>query len=431
MRNLRWLYPGLGVKRWVLLFLAGVVLLALGIAYVLVHLYRQQPLPQVFYYLTLQFIPRLWRAAIVGTLGLIMVSVALVQLNRSLLSALRPDASGSVAEALYRRRALQRGPKVVAIGGGTGLSTLLRGLKEHTANLTAIVTVADDGGSSGRLRREFGILPPGDLRQCIAALADSEPLMTQLMEYRFGDGSGLKGHSFGNLFILAMASIAGNFEDGLRQSSRVLAVRGRVLPSTLQQVTLCAELGDESVVQGESRVPRPGVAIRRVFLEPADVLAYPEAIQAILDADLIVVGPGSLYTSVLPNLLVRDIARALNASPALKVYACNVASQPGETDGYTLGDYLLALQNHVPELKFDLVLANDNFNVTYPEAWGVHPVRLDRPPVPEAPPIITADLVDLNMPTHHDPRKLAAQLMGLYEEHRRRGTRFVAHALAR
>jgi uncharacterized cofD-like protein len=187
----------------------------------------------------------------------------------------------------------------------------------------------------------------------------------------------------------------------------------------LQQVTLCAELGDESVVHGESQVPHPGVDIRRVFLEPADVLAYPEAVRAILDADLIVVGPGSLYTSVLPNLLVRDIARALSVSPALKIYACNVASQLGETDGYVLGDYLQALQNHVPGLKFDVVLANDNFSATYPEAWGVHPVRLDCPPGADIPPVVTADLVDMNMPTRHDPHKLATHLLHLYEEYKR------------
>jgi len=419
MSLLKWLYPGMKVKRWVLLFLAGVALLALGIAYALVHLYREYPLPPLFYYLTLQFIPRLGRSILLATVGLALAVVAMLQLNRSLLSALHPSGPGSVTEVLYRRRTLERGPKVVAIGGGTGLSTLLRGLKEHTANLTAIVTVADDGGSSGRLRRELGVLPPGDFRQCIAALADSEPLMSQLMEYRFGDGTGLKGHSLGNLFIVAMSGITGSFEDALRQSSRVLAVRGRVLPSALQQVTLGAERADDSVVHGESQVPHRGVAIRRVFLQPADVSAYPEAIRAILEADLIVVGPGSLYTSVLPNLLVRDIVRAIEASPAFKVYVCNVASQPGETDGYSLGDYLEALQTHVANLRFDVVLANDNFTVTYPDSWGVHPVRLDVRPGVQLPLLVTADLVDVNMPTRHDPRKLATQLMRLYE--RRRG----------
>ncbi|MEW5718995.1 MAG: gluconeogenesis factor YvcK family protein, partial [Chloroflexota bacterium] len=238
--NWKWLYIGLGVKRWLVLLFLGVTILALGFAYILVNIYREAPLPEIFYYLTLQFLDRVVRGLLFGVVGVAMVVIAITQLSKSLVSALATEDTNLV-ELLYRKRVRKKGPKIVALGGGTGLSTLLRGLKEHTDKLTAIVTVADDGGSSGRLRRELGVLPPGDFRQCIAALADSEPLMTSLLQYRFGSGSGLEGHSFGNLLIVAMAGITGSFERALRESSRVLAVRGQILPSTLRNVTLYAE----------------------------------------------------------------------------------------------------------------------------------------------------------------------------------------------
>jgi uncharacterized cofD-like protein len=415
-RFLKWLYPGMGVKRWLVLLILGTTLLALGLAYVLVEVYREQPLPHVFFYVTLQFMSRLERALILGLLGVVLVAFATVQLNRSLLAAVVPSTPGNLTEVVFRRRIGGRGPRVVAIGGGTGLSTLLRGLKEISANITAIVTVADDGGSSGRLRRDLGVLPPGDFRQCIAALAEVEPLMTQLFEYRFGNGSGLDGHSFGNLFIAAMAGITGNFEGALRESSRVLAVRGWILPSTLRQVNLCAELADATTVHGESRVPKAGQPIRRVFLEPDDAPAYPDAIRAILDADLIVIGPGSLYTSVLPNLLVADIPLAIQASPALKIFVCNVASQPGETDDYALSDYLRAVEQHVGELLVDCILVNDNFSPKFDPAWHVHPVRNDVGKTWRGRPIVSADVVDQRRPTRHDPARLAQTLMHLYLE---------------
>jgi uncharacterized cofD-like protein len=416
MSFIKWFYPGMGVKRWLLLLLAGITILSLGLAYLLVNIYRQQPLPEVFYYLTLQFIPRLYRGLLFGLVGSAMVVLAIIQLNRSLLSALPLSSRSLLADIVYRHRSRSRGPKIVAIGGGTGLSTLLRGLKEHTSNLTAIVTVADDGGSSGRLRRKLGVLPPGDFRQCLTALAEAEPLMSQLFEYRFGEGSGLDGHSFGNLFIVAMSGITGNFEGALRESSRVLAVRGRIFPSTLQNVVLSAELADESVVHGESQVPHGGAAIERVFLQPADALAYPEAVSAILEADLIVIGPGSLYTSVLPNLLVEDITKALRASQAPKVYVCNVATQPGETDGYTLSDHIQALYRHVGGGLLHVILANDNFGPHIPPQWGVNAVRLDDALPDPGGRVVKADVVDETRPTRHDPQKLATSLLQLYEE---------------
>jgi uncharacterized cofD-like protein len=285
--------------------------------------------------------------------------------------------------------------------------------------VTAIVTVADDGGSSGRLRRELGVLPPGDFRNCIVALADAEPLMSRLFQYRFGPGSGLEGHSFGNLFIVAMSGITGNFEQAIRESSRVLAVRGQILPSTLENVTLCAELADSNLVQGESNISASTSAIRRVYLEPRHPSAYPEAVKAILEADLLVVGPGSLYTSVLPNLMVEGIRRALIASDAVKVYVCNVATQRGETDGFGVREHFQALLSHLPDNPFDYVVANDNFSQSIPAEWRVSAVRpggqaeaADLGPAR----LVLSDVVDPHTPLRHDPEKLAVVLMRLSGE---------------
>jgi uncharacterized cofD-like protein len=317
-------------------------------------------------------------------------------------------------------------PKVVAIGGGTGLSTLLRGLKAHTPHITAIVTVADDGGSSGRLRRELGVLPPGDFRNCIAALADDEALITQLFQYRFGHGRGLDGHCFGNLFITALAEVTGSFERAILEAGRVLAVQGRILPSTLEDVTLVADVRDDvgseatpsglTRVQGESAIPKAGHPIERVFLRPDRVRAYPEAVRAILDADLIVIGPGSLFTSVLPNLLVKDIQRAVGASAAVKVYVCNVATQPGETDGYDVGQHVAVLQRHVGRGLFSHVLANSNMT---PKSGQSHlqPVAV-RYSSGSGYKVIEADLVDQGAPWRHDAYRLSEQLMRFYDTQR-------------
>ncbi|MDP2728782.1 MAG: YvcK family protein, partial [Dehalococcoidia bacterium] len=373
----KWLYPGLKVKRWLGVLVVGILGLSLGIAYIMTHLYRTQPFPEVAYYLTLQFVDRPYRALLFGVLGVGLVILALQQLGSSLMGALDLNGTNSLVDRVYRTRRLSRGPKIVAIGGGTGLSTLLRGLKECTANITAIVTVADDGGSSGRLRRALGVPPPGDFRQCIAALADTEPLVTELFQYRFGDGSGLDGHSFGNLFIVAMAGVTGSFERALQESSRVLAVRGQIIPSTLQDLVLHAELDDSSTLSGESKISESLCPIHRVFVEPDDPPAYPEAVKSILEADLIIIGPGSLYTSVLPNLLVKGVTEAIRSSPAPKVYVCNIATQPGETDNYTLGDHLTALERHVGGRLVNYVLANSHF-IDMPAKWRVQNVPVDQ-----------------------------------------------------
>jgi uncharacterized cofD-like protein len=324
-------------------------------------------------------------------------------------------------EDVYPQGQRQRGPKIVAIGGGHGLNTLLRGLKEHTDNITAIVTVADDGGSSGKLRRDLGMLPPGDFRNCLAALSESEGLVSQLFQYRFGEGTELEGHSFGNLYLTAMTAITGSFELALEESSRVLAVRGRVIPSTLAQVTLCAERtpsaegapGRIERVCGESSIGLAGSHIERVYLDPEDPPAYPAAIHAILDSDLVAIGPGSLYTSVLPNLLVPDLARAIETAQARKVYVCNVATQKGETEGYDVPDYVEALHQHVGTNMFHLVLANNTYLEKPRLALGVDWVRLPEPDQPMDCELVAQDLVDRQYPWRHDPNKLAAALMEL------------------
>lgn len=420
--TLIWLRPGMHVKRWLLLLVVGIVLLSLGLAYLLRHLYTDLAVGSVLYYLTLQFLPRSVRALLLGGLGLGLTIWALIQLSRSLLRPFVRPGQGNVAQKMYRHHQRRRGPKIVALGGGTGLSTLLRGLKEYSDNITAIVSVADDGGSSGKLREATGMLPPGDIRQCLVALSEAEGLTGRLFQYRFTRDIGLGGHSFGNLFIAAMAEVTGSFEEGVMEASRVLAVRGRVIPSTLKQVTLAADLRVENGadghgwrrVVGESAIPEARQQIERVFLQPESVPAYPEAIKAILEADLIVAGPGSLFTSVLPNLLVPSIGAAIRASWAKKVYVCNVATQPGETSDYDVDAHVRALQRHVGPL-FPIVLANDHLIASTGEHVHLAPVALPDVP-PEDYRLFTTDLIDETHPWRHDPAKLARVLMDFYAE---------------
>ncbi|MBE9474509.1 MAG: YvcK family protein, partial [Chloroflexi bacterium] len=323
-QSLRWLTPGLGVKRWLLLVLFGTTLLGVGLAILILDVYRTTPetwwLP-IISTASLRFLPRLLRAVIFGGLGVALIIVGIWGINRSLLAPfLKPGYKVVDALAGYRRRG--RGPRIAVIGGGHGLSVLLRGLKAYSHNITAIVTVADDGGSSGRLRESFGILPPGDIRNCLAAMSNDEAMLAQLFQYRFPNGSsGLDGHSFGNLLISALTDITGSFEEAVAESGRVLSVSGRVLPSTLHNVQLVADvrlphLISEVRVAGESQIPKSNGKVRRVWLEPNAPPAFPQAIRALLAADVIVIGPGSLYTSILPNLLVPDIADAIRSSRA-------------------------------------------------------------------------------------------------------------------
>jgi uncharacterized cofD-like protein len=430
MKLRTWLRPGMLVKRWIVTLFAGIVLTSLAMAMALAWIYRNYSFPsstaRIVQNVTLQFIPHPFRELLVIGVGLVFLLYGFFQLSRSLLSPFldqRADGQG-LAEIIATHRFGVEEPelRVVTIGGGTGLSTLLRGLKRHNVAITAIVTVGDDGGSSGRLRTEFNMPAPGDIRNCLVALADSEALVSDLFQYRFeAEESSLDGHSFGNLFITAMTKVSGSFERAIIESSKVLNIRGAVLPSSLDNITLAAEMKDGQIVRGESAISHQPGGINRIFVEPDHAEAYDPAVVAILSADIIVLGPGSLYTSVIPNLLVEGIAHALRFAPAEKVYVCDVATQPGETDGYTVADHLRALQKHVHGLPVDRVLINTNLE---PGARGIKPewhvsavqftglaefeghIAVER-----------ADVVNAEQPLRHDPDKLADALIEIGRAH--------------
>lgn len=374
--DVKWLIPGLQVKRWFALIFLGAVLMTLGV----LILFDIKP---VFY--TMEFIRKIamnvsteWIAFAIVMFGAGMFFKGWQKTNLSMLDGADKQ---SLLENLYRRRKLNRGPKIVAVGGGTGLSMLLRGIKNITNNVTAVVTVGDDGGSSGRLREEMGVLPPGDIRNCIAALADDEDLVTKLFQYRFRNGEGLEGHSFGNLFLTALCSITGDMVRAVKESSNVLSIRGRVLPSTLDDMKLVAEMEDGRIIHGESNIPEAHGKIKRLFTDPQNCHALADVISAIREAELIILGPGSLYTSVIPNLLIQEISHEIAKSNAKKIYVCNIMTQPGETDGYSVCDHVNAIMKHAGSKKvIDAVLVNDfmpsNLAKKY-EMAGSYPVKLD------------------------------------------------------
>ncbi|MBK5107814.1 MAG: YvcK family protein [Anaerolineales bacterium] len=420
-QSLRWLTPGLGVKRWLLLILFGITLLGVGLAIVILDVYRTTPqtwwLP-IISTASLRFLPRLLRAVIFGSLGVAMIVGGIWGINRSLLAPFLKPGNKVVDElAVYRRRG--RGPRIVVIGGGHGLAVMIRGLKKFTNNITAIVTVADDGGSSGKLRASFGILPPGDIRNCLSAMSNDEAMLTQLFQYRFpNSSSGLDGHSFGNLFISALTDITGSFEEAVAESGRVLSVSGRVLPSTLHNVELVADIrlphmSSEIRVAGESKIPESNGRVRRVWLEPNAPPAFPQAIQAILSADVIVIGPGSLYTSLLPNLLVPDLADAIRASRALKLYICNVATQVGETEGFSCNDHIRAIEDHAGRSLFDIVLVNNKCDIQLPD--GIEWIDIDQD-LNAYYAVYSENLIDPAMPWRHDGEVLSRVIIDLLEE---------------
>ena len=395
----------------------GTALIGLGVAVILLDLYWANPNSPTLAVLSLRVIPHNIRAILLGCAGAGILIYAVIRLNRTLLAPyVRPGKP--VVEVVANHRRLGRGPKIVAIGGGTGLSTLLRGLKAHTANLTAIVSVADDGGSSGRLRRSLNLPPPGDIRACLAALSAEEGLLTQLFHYRFREGEELDGHSFGNLFIAALSGVTGSFQEGILDAGRVLGIRGQVLPSTAQDIVLVADkelasAGKAVRVEGESRITEGPGRIHRVQIEPSDAHAYPLALQAILNADMIVIGPGSLFTSVLPNLLIPEITSAIQASKAFKIFVCNVATQLGETDHMDCCDHLTAIEAHIGSTLVDLVIVNDNLDTHLPDGTeAVDPTLDGSCPVPQ----YAADLIDPANPTRHNERVLAEIIIALLEE---------------
>ncbi|MBE9177390.1 YvcK family protein [Oculatella sp. LEGE 06141] len=379
-----WLAPGILVKRWLLLSAGGVMLAGLGLAIWT----RQTPI----YYFT-QFIgevletiteilPYYISGPLAVIIGILFIFWGQTRSLGAITEVLMPEGNEELIDMLITHRRLNRGPKIVVVGGGTGLSTLLRGLKAYSANITAIVTVADDGGSSGRLRRDFGVLPPGDIRNCLAALADEEKLITELFQYRFRAGSGLTGHSFGNLFLTAMSDITGDLEQAIAASSKVLAIRGQVLPATLSDVQLWAELSDGRRIEGESQITDANGSIVKIGCTPANPPALPRALRAIREADYIIIGPGSLYTSVIPNLLVPEIAEAIANRKVPRLYVCNVMTQPGETQGYTVSDHIRMIDAACGYQLFDVVLVQKKTPsaqslIRYAQE-GSHPVYFDR-----------------------------------------------------
>ncbi len=448
----RWLTIGIGVKRWLLLAFVGLVVLALGLAHLLrqlaVSLDPSDPVSELVNLVTFQFLPYQLRGILLGGVGAVLFVAGSYRLVRALLDPFALwDRDQPMVEVIYQKRFLARGPRIVAIGGGTGLSTLLRGLKEYTSNLTAVVTVADDGGSSGVLRTELGIPAVGDIRNCVVALADSEPLMGRLLQYRFPgagpataapaepdkataadaagqplDGpfaaaeAGLGGHAVGNLLLAALVQLeAGDFEQGVREMNRVLAVRGSVVPATGTVLTMHARLRDGTEIEGQSRIAHT-TGIERVWVTPEAVRPTDAALRAIAEADVVVLGPGSLYTSLLPALLVPGIREAVASSGALVVFACNVATQAGETHGYDLADHLDALAAHGAGHLPDLVLANNRFDAAAPADWGGSPVRLRWPPEGgSAARLILDDLVDPGNAHRHDPASLAASVIRAWD----------------
>jgi uncharacterized cofD-like protein len=420
---LKWLTPNIGIKRWMFLFIFGMMSMAVGIALVLLKLINvtrfiaiPNTLDWVIITLSIAF-------------GSIITVFSLRRLMRNILAPYRRHQQGEVIDMVVQHSKLQRGFKYVAIGGGTGLPASLRGMKKYTSNITAVVTVADDGGSSGRLRRDMGIAPPGDLRNNIVALADSDSLLTRLFQYRFAEGD-LKGHSFGNLFIAALAAVvaeesgnkANSLAEALVEAERVLNIQGRVLPATLGDVYLSATMQlsgtNRSIkVRGESQIEHVDGRIERLQLNPEDAEAYQPSVQAILDADLIVIGPGSLYTSILPNLLVSGIREALRASSAYKIYVCNVAMQPVETEGYTVADHVLALEQHIGRGVFQAVLANNCYpqeNAGKNTKYVMHPGEHHE--IHQRYEVRYTDLTDRERPWRHDPDKLAAEILQLSKQ---------------
>ena len=422
MNRLKWLYPGLKFKRWLAVVLLGILLISAGVAVII----RFEPLSmledlfvKLIYSVTGQLSAgiNIFLGLVIIGFGFYLVIFGIRRMISSVYDALLPGQEDGLVDILYQNRYLNRGPKVVVVGGGTGLSTMLRGIKKYTSNITAIVTVADDGGSSGVLRDELDILPPGDIRNCLVALANTEPLMENLFQYRFKEGE-LEGHSFGNLFIATLSKITGDFHQGVKKSSDVLAIRGQVLPSTLHDMKLYAKLENGNTVKGESNIPETEGKIKKLSIDPADCEALPEALQAIKQADAVILGPGSLYTSVLPNLLIENLAAEIKKTDALKIYACNVMTQPGETDDYTASEHVQAIYDHIGEQIIDYVLVNDGeveeeLLEKYAEE-GAYPVEVDWNQLLEQNlEIISEDLINQTDLVRHDPDKLAQVIMNL------------------
>jgi len=425
MSAVKWLYPGMRVKRWLLLVPVGMAFVVAGV--ILLANWRLDVALNhfgawIFQQTGVDISSPKWMIPIgLGLMGvgLILTFSALRQVVRSITSVVSPEAQGKLADVIFQRRYLSQGQRIVVIGGGTGLSTMLRGLKQFSSNLVAIVTVTDDGGSSGRLQREMGVMPPGDIRNCLVAMADAEPLMTELFQYRFKENiEGLDGHTFGNLLIAAMTRITGDFERAVRETSNILAIRGLVLPSTIDDVRLQAELEDGSFVEGETNIVHNPKAIRHIMLHPSTVKPLEEALRSIELADCIVLGPGSIYTSIVPNLLVHGIPEAIERSPAVKAFVCNVMTQPGETDDYTASDHIAALLKHTEARIFHYAIVNTaRPSSQMLEKYEHEHQRFVEPDVHRIRDLgfrpLTGDFISQTEVVRHDPGKLAQAILKL------------------
>lgn len=402
----KWLYPGMRVKRWILLCCFGVILCSMGFVLTITELQKTS-------------------GSLIVLLGVGIVAVSIRKIIKSVVTVLIPERENELVNIMYQKRYLERGPRLVVIGGGSGLSILLHGLKEFTSNITAIVTVADDGGSSGRLRSQFNIPPPGDIRNCLVALADSEPLMSDLFQFRFKEAGELEGHSFGNLFILAMLKVTGDFEKAIRESSKILAIRGRVVPSTLKHVSLVAHHKDGHVSEGESNITKYNSPVERLYLKPENCGATDDALNAIQNADGIVVGPGSLFTSILPNLLIEDLAMAISLSKAPKIYVCNVMTQPHETDGLTALDHVNAIVEHTkPEILSHIIVNTGQMSQSVLSKYakeGAFPVTADLEKLRGLGyQIIEENIVNYQDMIRHNPRRVSKIILDIVNDTKKR-----------
>ena len=432
-RAVRWLLPGLVVKRWMLTSGFGLLIGLLGVLIWADFRPVYWLLEILFFSLGIitTFLPISFTGPFILLIGIGLLIYGQSRSFQSISQALAPSKDTFLVDALLAKSKLNRGPNIIAIGGGTGLSTLLKGLKRYSSNITAIVTVADDGGSSGILRRELGVQPPGDIRNCLAALSREEQLLTQLFQYRFSSGNGLEGHSFGNLFLTALNSITGNFENAIKASSRILAVQGEVLPATNVDVRLWAELENGERIYGESSIGKAPSPIVRIGCIPERPPALESAIEAINNAEIILFGPGSLYTSLLPNLLVPEIVESIQRSKVPKLYICNLMTQPGETDGLDVEGHIRGIESQLASLGitkriFNTILAQsdlvDSPLVDYYRYKGADPVICDRKKlVSQGYRVIQMSLQgDKQSATlRHDPRSLAIAIMRFYRKYRR------------
>lgn len=413
--SFKWLYPGMRIKRWAALSFLGIVLILIGVSGVTRLPQDYAPAVLFVYYAN-------------AILGIILIILGFKNMMISVVSLLLPHREGRLIDIMFQKRFLEQGPRIVAIGGGTGLSTILHGIKEYTSNITAIVTVADDGGSSGRLRQQFDIVAPGDIRNCLVALANDETMMQELFQYRFKQETEFSGHSFGNLFITAMTQVTGDFEKAVRESSRILSIRGRVLPATLDKVTLVAEHKDGRTTVGEAKIPETGSPIKKIYLRPSQATGAPDAVRAIREAELIILGPGSLYTSIIPNLLLKEIRQAVVESPVTKIYVCNIMTQPGETDNFKASDHVQQLAAHTDPKVVDVCIINvgvipEKIKEKYATERSI-PVEPDAETIKKLGyGVIEEDLVSIADHVRHDANKLARIISNLLNLEKRGSAR--------